>query len=171
MHIQKKSIEIFEQNEKMSASEMIDFLEHLEQCDFCLEQMLKEEENSSPAITAPAYPSEEILEKAASFDVQTPKIIRTASRRTELFHYRLRTAAGVAAALVLLFLSGHVDFTPPRPVPAEQTADFSSGKQAWERGSGLAHFSRAIGSGISSGSDKLSDYLRSFPNKIFKGGE
>ena len=42
MHIQKKSIEIFEQNEKMSATEMIDFLEHLEQCDFCLEQMLKE---------------------------------------------------------------------------------------------------------------------------------
>lgn len=171
MHIQKKSMEIFEQNEKMSASEMIDFLEHLEQCDFCLEQMLKEEENSSPVITAPAYLSEEILEKAASFDVQTPKIIRTASRRTELFHYRLRTAAGVAAALALLFLSGHVEFTP-RPVPAEQTVEFSSGQQApWERGSGLAHFSRAIGSGISSGSDKLSDYLRSFPNKIFKGGE
>ena len=171
MHIQKKSMDIFEQNDKMSTSEMIAFLEHLEQCDFCLEQMLEGEENSAPTATAPAYLREEILEKAASFDAQPSKIIRTASRRTQLFHYRLRTAAGVAAALVLLFLSGHVDFTPPRPVPAEQTADFSSGKQAWERGSGLAHFSRAIGSGISSGSDKLSDYLREFPNMILKGGE
>ena len=137
MHIQKKSMDIFEQNDKMSTSEMIAFLEHLEQCDFCLEQMLEGEENSAPTATAPAYLREEILEKAASFDAQPSKIIRTASRRTQLFHYRLRTAAGVAAALVLLFLSGHVDFTPPRPVPAEQ----------------------------------ISDYLRSFPNKIFKGGE
>lgn len=170
MHISKNNIEIFEQKKTINTEEMITFLEHLDQCDFCLEQMIEEEERNSRE-TAPAYLSEEILKKAASPETQAAQMIRSVPRRLQFFYYGLRTAAGVAAALVLLFFAGHVDFSSVYSFPSAQTAEFSSGQTAPRQDSGLGRFSRAVGSGISKGSDKVADYLGSFSNKIIRGGE
>ena len=43
MHIQETSLKKFTDSDAVTTEEMIDFLEHLDQCDFCLEQMIEEE--------------------------------------------------------------------------------------------------------------------------------
>ncbi|HIY02790.1 MAG TPA: hypothetical protein IAA26_13255 [Candidatus Blautia faecipullorum] len=172
MHIPKKNIEIFEHNELRDTDEIIAFLEHLDRCDFCLDQML-EEESRNPSGPAPSYLSGEILKQAASLDVQASKAMASASRRLQLFCYGLRTAAGVAAALVLLFCANRMEFSIPRVFPSAQTREFTSDSShgAPNPAAGLQRISRSLGSGISAGSDKLADYLGHFPNNILRGGE
>ncbi len=46
MHIPQDELQKF-QNGTMDTDEMIHFLEHMEQCDFCLDQLLQEEEAAS----------------------------------------------------------------------------------------------------------------------------
>ena len=53
MHFQDKDFDSFENN-TMSTEEMITFLEHLDNCSFCLEQMLHNEEQME-SIPAPVY--------------------------------------------------------------------------------------------------------------------
>lgn len=169
MHIQKKNIEVFEQNQDMNTSEMIAFLEHLDRCDFCLEQMLEEESRNSCG-TAPAYLTEEILKRASSPDIQTAKIITETSRKIQFFCYGLRTAAGVIAALVLLFCIGQVDFSSVHTFSARETIEYTAEQNRPDPASGLHRISETISSGISKGSDKLADYLGSFSNKLIRGG-
>ena len=52
MHIPQDKLQKF-QDGAMNTDEMIHFLEHIDQCDFCLEQLLQDEETSSEH--APAY--------------------------------------------------------------------------------------------------------------------
>ena len=60
MHIPSDELQKF-QNGTMDTEEMIHFLEHMEQCDFCLEQLIQDEETSSEH--APAYLQDEIHRK------------------------------------------------------------------------------------------------------------
>ena len=46
MHIPSDELQKFRDG-AMNTDEMIHFLEHMEQCDFCLEQMIQDEEISS----------------------------------------------------------------------------------------------------------------------------
>lgn len=46
MHIPQDELQKF-QSGTMDTEEMIHFLEHMEQCDFCLDQLLQEEETAS----------------------------------------------------------------------------------------------------------------------------
>ena len=78
MHIPQDKLQKF-QDGAMNTVELIHFLEHIELCDFCLEQLLQDEETSSEH--APAYLQDIILKKAASPVVQTSiKIQETAYR-------------------------------------------------------------------------------------------
>ena len=52
MHIPQDELQKF-QSGTMDTEEMIHFLEHMEQCDFCLDQLLQEEETASAP--APSY--------------------------------------------------------------------------------------------------------------------
>lgn len=52
MHINKKDLIEFD-NGNMNTQEVIEFLSHLDHCDFCLDQMMEQENNSTD--TAPAY--------------------------------------------------------------------------------------------------------------------
>lgn len=70
MHIPQDELQKF-QDGTMNTDEMIYFLEHIDQCDFCLEQLLQDEETSSEH--APAYLQDKILKKAASPEVQLPE--------------------------------------------------------------------------------------------------
>ena len=67
MHIDKKDLIEFD-NGNMNTQEVIEFLSHLDHCDFCLDQMMEQEDSSTD--TAPAYLMEQILDKADSGEVQ-----------------------------------------------------------------------------------------------------
>ena len=100
MHINKKDLIEFD-NGNMNTQEVIEFLSHLDHCDFCLDQMMEQEDSSTD--TAPAYLMEQILDKADSGEVQLARAANQASRKIRLLHYSLQTAAGVMVALLLLF--------------------------------------------------------------------
>lgn len=72
MHIPQDELQKF-QSGTMDTEEMIHFLEHMEQCDFCLDQLLQEEETASAP--APSYLQGRNYEKASSPEV-------TASRKS-----------------------------------------------------------------------------------------
>ena len=69
MHINKKDLIEFD-NGNMNTQEVIEFLSHLDHCDFCLDQMMEQEDNSTD--TAPSYLMEQILDKADSGEVKHP---------------------------------------------------------------------------------------------------
>ena len=52
MHINNNDLEKF-QNDVMNTDEMISFLEHLDQCDYCLEQLIEHSEQDTQTV-APA---------------------------------------------------------------------------------------------------------------------
>ena len=75
MHIPQDELQKF-QSGTMDTEEMIHFLEHMEQCDFCLDQLLQEEETASAP--APSYQQDEkeLLEFAAKI-MQSDETQRT----------------------------------------------------------------------------------------------
>ena len=101
MHIPSDELQKFRDG-AMNTDEMIHFLEHMEQCDFCLEQMIQDEETSSEH--APAYLQDEILKKAASPEIQTSRKIHETAYWMKLLCTGLRTAVGMGVALIMLFL-------------------------------------------------------------------
>ena len=78
MHINKKDLIEFD-NGNMNTQEVIEFLSHLDHCDFCLDQMMEQEDNSTD--TAPSYLMEQILDKADSGEVQLARAANQASRK------------------------------------------------------------------------------------------
>ena len=49
MHINKKYLIEFD-NGNMNTQEVIEFLSHLDHCDFCLDQMMEQENNSTDTL-------------------------------------------------------------------------------------------------------------------------
>ena len=150
---------------------MIAFLEHLDQCDFCLDQMIEEEIRNTDQ-PAPDYLAEQILNRATAPDVQAAKAVRTTSRKMQLFYYGLRTATGMIAALFLLFVIQQADLSTffrsfysgirqichPHRSQRPPGNTFTAGHRIF-----LAELSRS--------SDKLTGYIRNFSNKILNGGD
>lgn len=169
MHISREELDKFQEN-SMNSQEMIAFLEHIDQCDYCLAQML-DEEDSLPAVQAPAYLKEQILTKAATPAIQAGKTVHTASYRMQLLYCGLKTVVGVMMALFLLFSVTQVDFAslistasitrelPDREYLPEKHPDY------------LADFSRKINRELTEGSRALTSYLNDFSNKIINGGK
>lgn len=60
MHIPQDEFQKF-QDGTMNTDEMIRFLEHMDQCDFCLDELLQNEDAASEY--APSYLQDEILKK------------------------------------------------------------------------------------------------------------
>ena len=83
MHLDEKKLKKFQNNE-MDTNDMLAFLEHLDTCDFCLEQML-DMEDAHPAVSTPIYLKEEILSRAASPEIQAQKALRSTSHKMQLF--------------------------------------------------------------------------------------
>lgn len=101
MHITEQEKENF-QNGSMTTDETIMLLEHLSNCDFCLNDLISKEEQR-PTVSAPAYLQEQILRKAASPEIQAQKAVKHTSYRMQMFYCGLRAATGVIVALFLLF--------------------------------------------------------------------
>lgn len=170
MHIQETSLKKFTDSDAVTTEEMIDFLEHLDQCDFCLEQMI-EEEIQNTCQPAPDYLAEQILNRAAAPDVQAAKAVRTTSRKMQLFYYGLRTATGVIAALFLLFVIQQADFSTFSRVSMPEFDKSAVYTEDSAHPETLSRLSQNISTGLSHSSDKLSDYMRNFSNKILNGGD
>lgn len=171
MHLQEKNFDSFTNgSDSMNTEEMIAFLEHLDSCNFCLEQMLQSEEQQE-SITAPLYLKEQILKKTSSLDVQTAKAISATSYKMQLLYCGLRTGIGVIAALFLLFFIGQTDFSALQPSLAVQTEVSGDVPDHREYPSHLYRFSQTLNNGISDSSRKLTDYLNDFSNKILNGGK
>lgn len=147
MHIRKNEWEAFENN-TMTTEEMISFLEHLDHCNYCLDEMAANLHSNAPA---PPYLREQILQKAASPEIQTAKAATSTSCKMQMFYYSLRTVAGVIGALLILFGVCRLQLKP-----VESAA--------------LYTFSSEIQKDFSYGSRKITDYLNEFSNIIVNGG-
>lgn len=167
MHLDSKDIKQFKRN-TMKTDEAIAFLEHLDTCDFCLEQLLSDEELTED-IPTPVCLKEQILSRAAQADVQTVKAVRETSQKMQLFYCGLRTAAGVIAALVLLFTLDNVDFSSfyaRKPVAMEAVVP---NRQENSHRNYLNEFSTNLGRQLNKGTSALSAGLNHITN-IINGG-
>lgn len=164
MHIHKEELNSFS-NETMSTQDMITFLEHIDSCNYCLEQLMQTEQAQ-----APSYLKHQTMKKASSPEVQASRAALVASRKMQLFYYSLQTAVGVIAALFLLFGAAHMELPllhGSPPVYKEFTAD----RQLPPERNKLYDFVRGIGNGISEGTGALTQYLNDFPNNLLNGGK
>lgn len=163
MHISEKEKKNFQAG-YMTTEETIAFLEHLDNCDFCLEQLVQEEEQHFTV--TPAYLKEQILQTALSPEVQVTKAVRTTSHRMQTFYYSLRTALGVAAALFLLFSIDQVEFSPhPRSLDIKTEAPVTQ-----RSGNRLYDLSQKVGQRLTGSTTAVTDYLNDFSSKLFNGG-
>ena len=164
MHIDKNDLIEFD-NGTMNEQELIEFLSHLDHCDSCLDQMI-EQENHSP-VTAPSYLAEQIMDKAISSEVQFARAANKVSRKIQFLRYGLQTAAGVAAALLLLFSIPDIDFSALR----SNYSSVQSERTVPEHNSQLYDFSRGINQNICDGTSSLVQYISDFSSKIMNGGK
>lgn len=167
MHIHKEELDSFENN-SLNTQDMIAFLEHLDTCDFCLEQLIQEE--SVNCIQAPVYLKKQIMKKAASPEIQASRAAAAASCRMRLFYHGLQTAFGIMAALFLLLCSGNIDLSirhqnPPVPIECVREPETP------EHRNQLYDFTRSIGIEISKSTDTFTKYLNEISNKILNGGK
>lgn len=162
MHIDKNDLIEFD-NGTMNEQELIEFLSHLDHCDSCLDQMI-EQENHSP-VTAPSYLAEQIMDKAISSEVQFARAANKVSRKVQFLRYGLQTAAGVAAALLLLFSIPDIDFSELR----SNYSSVQSERTVQEHSSQLYDFSRDINQSICDGTSSLVQYISDFSSKIMNG--
>ena len=163
MHINKKDLIEFD-NGNMNTQEVIEFLSHLDHCDFCLDQMMEQEGSTD---TAPAYLMEQILDKADSGEVQLARVANQASRKIRLLHYSLQTAAGVMVALLLLFSIPNLDSTSLYQDTSSQTdrilPEHENGR--------LYQFTRELGQNIGDGTSSFIKYVSDFSSKLMNGGK
>mgnify|MGYP004474688837 FL=1 len=164
MHIDKNDLIEFD-NGTMNEQELIEFLSHLNHCDSCLDQMI-EQENHSP-VTAPSYLAKQIMDKAISSEVQFARAANKVSRKVQFLRYGLQTAAGVAAALLLLFSIPDIDFSELK----SNYSSVQSERTVPEHNSQLYDFSRGINQSICDGTSSLVQYISDFSSKIMNGGK
>lgn len=168
MHLNEKDFEKFHNN-TIDTRDMIAFLEHLDKCDYCLDEVMHRETQHS-GVTTPSYLKEQILSKAGSPEVRTMKAASETSGKMHLLYYSLRTAVGVIAALVLLFTIGNVDFSSfrsqflPKTITAENAAETPKNNY-------LSSFTHDVGQGISNGTQTIISRLNDFSNKLINGGK
>ncbi len=164
MHIPQDELQKF-QDGTMNTEEMIHFLEHMDHCDFCLDQLLQDEETVS--LQAPSYLKDEILKKATSPEVQASRKIHETAYWIKLLCAGLRTAVGMGVALIMLFSVSQTDFATLHPTRETQAKISSS----FDIGSGLNWISGQVGSHLYEHSQKISDNLNDLTNKIINGGK
>lgn len=174
MHISYEEIKRF-QEQSMNKKDMIAFLEHIDNCNYCLEQMIEWEETSCTS-KAPAYLKEQILSQAAAPSTQAKKAGNEISYRLQLFYCGLKTAAGVLAALFLLFHAGNIDLGGLTSSLAihNESADTRylppNNPDYLQEPNYLYQFSQIINQEITKKSETITRSLDDFSKKITNGG-
>lgn len=169
MHINNKDWQDFNAN-TMDTQDMIAFLEHLDKCDFCLDQMIHQEERSCSS--SPGYLKEQIMARAASPEVTAAKKISDTSYKVQMFYRRVWTLAGMIAALFLLFTVNQIDFAQLQPRFSTQI-EMEENMAAAETQSRnhLYDFTQEIGKSLSNGGQFLTGCLSDFSSKLLNGGK
>lgn len=167
MHLEPKDIKHFKNN-TMDIEEMIAFLEHLDSCDFCLDQLTSDKELAGN-VHAPACLKEQILSRAVQTDVQTAKAVKETSHKMQLFYYSLRTAAGVVAALFLLFTMGSIDLSSLLTKDPIQIETMVSKPPQKSRPNYLNKFSSHLGRELNKSTSAVSSGLNQITNFINGG--
>lgn len=159
MHITEKNKEAFK-NSNMKTDDTIVFLEHLNNCDFCLQKLIENEEEYS-AVSAPSYLKDQILKAASSPEVQAAKAVKNTSYHIQRILFSLRTTAGVIMALILLFSIGQTDFSTfyPSDLPKAKYRQTESDNR---NPNYLNDFSQQFSRGLSAGTDKFIKSLNGF---------
>ena len=93
MHINSNDLNNF-QNEEMNTDEIIAFLEHMNHCDYCLNQLV--DEYTDHASSAPAYLKGTIMERVTAPDIQIQKTAADATYKMRFFYEGLRTVVGLS---------------------------------------------------------------------------
>ena len=164
MHINNNELKDFENN-TMSTQEIIAFLQHMEQCDYCLEQML-DQQQTDQTTQAPAYLKGTILNRANSLEIQAEKTALHVEHKVNHFFQGLRTMVGIALALIMLFSLGESDlFTSQNREAFSQEATTQNRIQ-----SSLSFISSGVTDGLSDGSQKFINCLNSISTTITNGG-
>nr|WP_295277296.1 hypothetical protein [uncultured Blautia sp.] len=163
MHINNNNLTNF-QTEKMTTDELIVFLEHLDTCDYCLEQLINNQNSFQTA--APAYMKETIMNRARDTDTQVQKTAVNATHQIHLFYEGLRTVVGVVLALIMLFSLGQINCFSPQYLQSPS----QSAKERLEAQTSFHNFSDGITDSFSGGSKKIVDYINSISNTIANGG-
>lgn len=167
MHIHEKELKAFTDN-SMNTLDMIEFLEHLNTCDYCLEQLLQEE--TANCIQAPAYLKNQIIKKAAAPEIQASKAAVAASGRMRLFYHGLQTAFGILAALFLLFCSGNIEFPIlQREIPIQK--EYERNMELPDYRNHLYDFTKSVTTEITKGTNSFSEYLNEITNNVLNGGK
>ena len=170
MHINSNNLDDF-QNDAMDTTHMIAFLEHLDQCDYCLEQLLKNEPEKAPI---PAGMKESILSKADSLEIHTEKAFLEASYRVNSFYKVFRTVV-VGTVLSLIMLLGLTFSSPAIAKDKSLSQDTRQEAQAdnsqREARNSLHSFSSGITEGLSDGSTQIIKYINLIFSPITNGGK
>ena len=125
------------------------------------------EQEDSSTDTAPSYLMEQILTKADSGEVQLARAANKASRKMQLLHYSLQTAAGVIVALLLLFSIPNLDFTSLH----QDTSSQINKTLPEHEDSRLYQFTRELGQNIGDGTSSFIKYISDFSSKLMNGGK
>ncbi len=158
MHITEKDKEAFK-NSTMTTNQVIAFLEHLDHCSFCLQELAENEEKHS-SVSAPAYLKHQILNAASSPEIQASKAVRNTSYRMQRILYSLRTTAGLIMALFLLFSIGQVDFSTLSPaLPKSQSKQTAVNRPSPNY---LDDFSQQFNRSLSAGTNNFIKSLNEF---------
>ena len=164
MHINDNDLNDFQRG-TMNTNETILFLEHLNQCDYCLEQLIEQSEQETQ-IAAPADMKETILKRAAAPVIQFQKTAVDTTHKMRLFYEGLRTVVGVTLALVMLFGLGQADFLTSQ-TPKSATESVAARQKARDS---FRSFSEDFTDGLCNGPQKLADYINTLSNTITNGG-
>ena len=168
MHINDRELEQFHDN-KLNTATTMNFLEHLEHCDHCLDQIIQETE--AGLTYAPGYLEKQILQKASSLEIQTEKSVRETSRRMLRFWEGVRTAIGMAAALLLLFGISQPNWssliTKRTPTALESTTSCRNSTSGRE----LQAFTNELNEQLYNKADNIGNFLSSISSKTINGGD
>lgn len=104
MHIDNNDLKKF-QSDTMNTEDMIAFLEHIDQCDYCLEQLMENEAHNTQSI-APAYMKETIMQRALAPDVQVQKATLETTHKMKLFYEGLQYCSRSSPGIDHAFQSG-----------------------------------------------------------------
>lgn len=164
MHINNNDLEKFQSN-VMNTDEAVSFLEHLEQCNYCLEQLMEHSEQDTQ-IVAPAYMKETIMKRITAPDTRVQKAAVDTTHKMQIFYEGLRTVMGVALALIMLLSLRETNlFTPNVP---KSITEVTAARQ--ETKNSLRSLSNSLTDGLCSGPQMLTEYINNLSNTITNGG-
>lgn len=108
-HISSSDFTAFKQDQ-LSLSDLEEFLEHIGSCDLCSDSLAQTMEDE--LISAPIDMKTNIKNKSKYLYLSSNKKAKSTSKHMELFQYSLKVVTASAAAIIMLFLTYKIPYSP-----------------------------------------------------------